>query len=154
MTVVLDTDPARKALDRAKRIEQLEAKAASLAIERHAAAKSGEIGRIALLIEHGALVDAWMPNGWTPLHAAARRGRSASVQALIEAGAEPNLQDEDGLTPLHLAAITGEPETVETLLRAGADTAARDVAGQTPFDVLPGDVPERVRGLCRPGADA
>ena len=151
MTAIVDA--TRNVPDSAARIERREAKAVSLGIELHAAAKSGEVARIALLIRHGANVRARMPNGWTPLHAAARRGRSASVEALIEAGADPNLPDENGMTPLHLAAIIGDRASITALVQAGADTAAKDAEGLSPFDVLPPSAPDAVRTLCRPGAD-
>lgn len=147
--------PGRKVPDAAReRIQRREAAAVSLGIELHAAAKSGEIPRIALLIGLGASVEARMPDGWTPLHAAARRGRSASVEALLDAGADPNARTGHGLTPLHLAAITGDAVSIEALVGAGADISARDAEGLVPIDVMPRSVPDRVRALCLPGADA
>ena len=135
-----------------ERIARREARAVSLGIELHAAAKSGETGRIGLLIAFGASVEARMPGGWTPLHTAARHGRSASVEALLDAGADPNARAEDAMTPLHMAAIPGDAASIEALVKAGADTDARDAEGLVPFDILPGSVPDRVRDLCRPGA--
>ena len=130
------------------------ARALSLGIELHAAAKSGETRRIALLLKHGADVDARMPNGWTPLHTAARRGRSAAVEALVMAGANPDARAEGAVTPLHLAAITADPVSIDALVQAGADRAAKDAEGLLPIDILPRSVPERVREACRPGDDA
>ena len=153
MTGIVDSERVRKARDRAERIKRREARAASLAIELHAAAKSGETGRIKLLIRHGANVEARMPDGWTPLHAAARRGRSASVEALLEAGAKPNVTDNAGFTPLHLAAITGDAASIIALVEAGADRTALDDEGLAPIDVLPADVPVRVRQAIAPAGN-
>lgn len=147
MTVAVDSERARKARDRAERIE---AKDVALGIELHAAAKSGETARLALLIQHGANVQARMPNGWTPLHAAARRGRSASVVALLEAGAKPNVTDNAGITPLHLAAIAGDAASIIALVEAGADRTALDDEGLAPIEVLPASVPERARKVITP----
>ena len=129
------------------------ARALSLGIELHAAAKSGETRRIALLLKHGADVEVRMPNGWTPLHTAARRGRFSAVEALVKAGADPNARAEGAVTPLHLAAITANPDSIDALVQAGADRTAKDAEGLAPIDILPWRVPERVREACRPGAD-
>ncbi len=150
MTVIVDSERPGKGPDRAERIERREAMAISLGIELHAAAKSGEAGRIKLLIRHGANVEARMPDRWTPLHAAARRGRSASVEVLLEAGAEPNVTDNAGMTPLHLAAITGDAASIIALVEAGADRTALDDEGLVPVDVLPASVPEHVRKAIAP----
>ena len=86
MTVIVDSKPARKALDRAERSNHLAARAASLAIELHAAAQGGEARRIAVLIANGAKADARMPDGRTALHVSAVRGRADAVEALLAAG--------------------------------------------------------------------
>lgn len=150
MTVITDSERVRKAMDRAERIERLETRAATLAIELHAAAKFGETGRIALLIDHGAKVDARLPDRRTALHAAAVRGRAAAVEALLAAGADPDARDASGVTPLHLAAVSGDAATVLALVEAGAATAAQEAEGRTPSALLPDGVPERVRQALNP----
>ena len=153
MTVIVDSERPPRVRDRAERIECMEAKAISLGIELHAAAKSGEAGRIALLVRHGANLQARMPDGRTPLHAVARCGRSASIEALLEAGAKPNVTDDTGITPLHLAAITGDAASIIALVEAGADRTALDDEGLAPIDVLPAGVPVRVRQALNPAGN-
>lgn len=129
-----------------------DARALSLGIELHAAANSGDAARIAILIEHGANVEARLPDGRRPLHTAAQGGQPASVKALLEAGADPNAPNRHAMswTPLHLAAVSGDAASIKALLGVGADTSHRDVLGRTPSDLLPASVPHGVREACRP----
>eukprot|EP00941_MAST-03F_sp_MAST-3F-sp1_P000548 g548.t1 len=87
----------------------------------HTAAALGWDEVAAVLIEHGASVEAIdMPAGNTPLHVAAKAGQVSCMSLLIEAGAQVDSRNEDGLTPLHVAAA-GRPEAMFVLLSAGAD---------------------------------
>ena len=145
--------PDRESSDTAReRIERREARAVSLGIELHAAASAGDADMIAVLIEHGANVEARMPDGHRPVHTAAQGGRSAAVKALLDAGADPNVSVPHSMswTPIHMAAVTGDAASVEALLGAGADTSAKDDLGRSAFDLLPASVPHRVREACNP----
>ena len=139
-----------------ERAERGEARALSLGIELHAAARAGDADRIAVLVGYGANVEARLPDGRRPLHTAAQAGRSAAVKALLEAGADPNVRVPHAMswTPLHMAAVSGDPASIETLLGAGADTEARDDLGRSAFDLLPESVPQNVREACNPNAEA
>ncbi len=100
----------------------------------HAAAWSGEIDAIKMLLGHGADVSARNSIGGTPLHAASRTGKADAAGTLLRNGADVNGRDEDGDTPLHRAAWSESPATVSTLLRHGAEVNAQDNEGNTPAD--------------------
>ncbi len=138
-----------------ERAGRREARALSLGIELHAAARAGNADRIAVLARYGANVEARLPDGRRPLHTAAQAGRSAAVKALLEAGADPNVRVPHAMswTPLHMAAVSGDPASIETLLGAGAGTEARDDLGRSAFDLLPESVPQSVREACDPNAE-
>jgi len=119
-------------------------------------------GVVALLIEHGADVNAKSRNGEsTPLKSAAFCNAAPIAQflihngadlddgalglasctgpdvaiLLINSGANVNLVEPySGLTPLHSAAKCGHPAVVELLLRHGANLNATDRWGDTPLD--------------------
>ena len=139
-----------------ERAGRREARALSLGIELHAAARAGDADRIAVLARHGANVESRLPDGRRPLHTAAQAGRSAAVKALLEAGADPNVRVPHAMswTPLHMAAVQGDPASIETLLGAGAGTEARDDLGRSAFDLLTESVPQSVREACNPNAEA
>lgn len=67
----------------------------------HLAAKHGHLNVMALLIKHGADVDA--QNDWlsTPLHLAERN--MEAIRLLLEAGADPNIKDKDYDYPYYFA---------------------------------------------------
>jgi ankyrin repeat protein len=73
--------------------------------------------RIALLLDHGAEVNAAGPNGKTALHYAATAGHVRVVRLLLERGANPTLADDDGNTPLDLARAAGKAACVELLTK-------------------------------------
>lgn len=112
---------------------------------------------VALLLDHGANVNAVTPNplrvpiptlnkvqstmfvftapGWvgaTPLHCAiVSREDNEVAAALVRAGADVNAKDWYGRTPLHLAAAWMRVEFVKMLLAAGAKPDIKDGAGAT-----------------------
>lgn len=89
------------------------------------AAQNGHIEIVALLIKHGADVNAVSKNG-TPLHIAARRNRAEIVSLLLENGASPNAVGGGYRhTPLHMAARTGALKAGRVLVDHGADVNAR-----------------------------
>jgi ankyrin repeat protein len=103
----------------------------------HLAAEQGSARMIAVLLAHGAAVDARRSGalgGATPLLLAARRGWLEAAETLLVCGdADPNVATvDDQRTPLHDAAQCGNIAMIKLLLSAGADGAARDVDGANP----------------------
>jgi hypothetical protein len=78
----------------------------------------------ALLLKHGAQVDAPGPFGMTALHMAGRSPQH--VEALLAAGADPSMKNDEGDTPLHFALNC---QTAQLLIAKGADPNARNDAG-------------------------
>lgn len=124
------------------------------------AATHGHAATVALLVEHGANVDARDASDFTALdraafaghldviarlladgarvpagsHAvawAARQGNRGVVQALLDAGGDPNVRLPMGWTALMFAAESGETAIVSDLLAAGADPNAVSMNGYT-----------------------
>lgn len=86
----------------------------------HLAASEGSGPLVALLLEHGAEVDALDASDETPLHVAARSGSSASCELLLDRGAvidSANMMDQ---TPLLIAARADDKDACTLLLRRGA----------------------------------
>ena len=84
------------------------------------AARHGRADSAAVLIAHGAEIDA-VVNGCTALTFACARGDAEVADQLLAAGANPDVRQSNGLTPLHLAAIGGHTKTVALLLDHGVD---------------------------------
>lgn len=98
-----------------------------------AAAVSHELA-IALLLKHGADVDARNFEGQTPLIIAMYRDEELTLpcaKRLIQSGADVNAADAQGATALMAAASEGKEQLVNFLLESGADTAIRDARQQT-----------------------
>lgn len=101
----------------------------------HLAAFFGRDDAVALLIDHGALLDARSTNATrnTPLHAAlAGATKAGIVRRLILAGADVDAGDAHNITPLHLAASRGDAALCELLIARGADPQAAADDGTTP----------------------
>ncbi len=84
----------------------------------------------ALLLRHGAPVDARSKLAFTPLHNACREGHAATVHVLLEHHADLQAVTGFGSSPLHLAVKYGHFDLVKMLVRAGADVWAREVDGE------------------------
>ncbi len=69
----------------------------------------------AVLLKHGADVNASQTGGWTPLHEAASRGDIDMVKLLLQYGAQKRVHNEDGITPLDMAQ-KGEHKSVIAML--------------------------------------
>jgi uncharacterized protein len=101
----------------------------------HLAAFFGRDDAVALLIDHGAPLDAHSTNATrnTPLHAALAGVTKASVvRRLIFAGAEVDSRGAHNITPLHLAASRGDSGLCDLLIARGADPHAVMEDGTTP----------------------
>jgi ankyrin repeat protein len=73
----------------------------------HYAAAAGDDGIVALLLEHGAKIDAVSPRAsgsYTPLMLAAREGKDDTALFLLKRGANPRLKNGEGLTAAQIAA--------------------------------------------------
>ena len=67
------------------------------------AARSGDADLTALLLSHGAEVDAVSENGDSPLHEAVMRGHENVATILLSQGADPHARNAKGKTPFDLA---------------------------------------------------
>lgn len=101
----------------------------------HLAAFFGQVDAVALLIDHGAPLDALSTNATrnTPLHAALAGATNATiVRRLVFAGADVGARGAHGITPLHLAASRGDQALCDLLITRGADAHAKMEDGSTP----------------------
>jgi ankyrin repeat protein len=101
----------------------------------HLAAFFGQDDAVALLIDHGAPLDAHSTNATrnAPLHAALAGATKASVvRRLILAGADVTARGAHNITPLHLAASRGDSALCDLLIARGADAHAVMEDGTTP----------------------
>lgn len=82
-----------------------------------------------------ALVDAYSPDGNTPLGLAAFFGKPATVRLLLERGADVSAVARNYMKvqPLHAAVAGRSAEAVALLLERGADPNARQQVGYTPL---------------------
>jgi uncharacterized protein len=86
----------------------------------HDAARQGDPGAVAKLLDQGNTLEARDGTGETPLIAASLAGRPEVVAVLIKRGADIRARSDRGLTPLHAAAYAGNIEVVRELVQAGA----------------------------------
>jgi ankyrin repeat protein len=78
----------------------------------------------AMLLQHGAAVNARAANGATPLSAAVAFSSAESVQVLLSAGADVTAQHANGVTVLHAAAGNSKhPEVLQLLLEQSSASA-------------------------------
>jgi hypothetical protein len=89
--------------------------------ELMAAAYNGDSGRVALLLESPADIDAQDHYGTTALMYAAMKGQDEVVLELVEHKANLELQSSQRYTALMYAVRDGHTKSVQILLKAGAD---------------------------------
>jgi ankyrin repeat protein len=95
-----------------------------------AAADSGQVSTVALLLKKGARVnDRAALNGMTALHFAARKGFLEVVELLLKSGADFEITDSDGFTPLWSAAFMNQEKSLDLLLKKGASINHLDKNG-------------------------
>lgn len=87
----------------------------------------------ALLVVHGADIEALDVKQRTPLELAVRVGDTESAKLLVNAGADVHKKNREGMTPLHVAAKTGQMAAATLLLAAGADVNQEGRADRTPL---------------------
>lgn len=90
-------------------------------------------GVVAVLVEHGAELEAVDDQGRTALLWACCASAPQMLQALIDAGASIHAVDSDGASGLHHAATFGLDDIARTLIAAGADVNLRDAKGKSPL---------------------
>jgi ankyrin repeat protein len=98
------------------------------------AATLGNEARLRELLERdGRQVNAWSPDGFTPLHLACFFGQEQSARRLLERGANPAAvaQNPMRVQPLHSAAAGRQLGIVRLLLERGAAVNARQHLGWT-----------------------
>lgn len=101
----------------------------------HYAVMYKRIDAMALLLEHGADINAADYTGMTPLHVAALAGRRDEARWLIAHGADIEARDRFGDMPVHTAAVFGQGGVVKLLLDHGAALDAVNNEGKTPLDL-------------------
>lgn len=84
-------------------------------------AETGDVSKLAAVLQRGANINACNSNGVTALMKAAAAGHTEMVRELLEHGAALEARREDGFTPLLLATFFGHLDTVHTLVDYGAD---------------------------------
>ncbi|MBS1979360.1 MAG: ankyrin repeat domain-containing protein [Bacteroidetes bacterium] len=83
----------------------------------HSACSVGSIDIVAMLIRHGADVNAKQQQDYTPLHQAAHAGRVDMCELLLKNGADRNAKTSAGQTPMDMAREKGSKETASLLER-------------------------------------
>ena len=96
-----------------------------------AAAHAGDHAGTAVLLDHGAAIEAHDDQGYTALMYASNAGQDEAVRVLLARGADPNARDRQGSTPLMFAAQSDHVGILRQLLTAGADPNARGEHGLT-----------------------
>ena len=97
--------------------------------EIHAAAKSGNIEIIGLLLSQGFEVDSRDEKCTAPLMYTALNGHEGAFQMLIQNGADTSLKDKGGSRLLHFAAQGGNTSIINKLLSLGLDVDSRNNGG-------------------------
>ncbi|XP_071316548.1 ankyrin repeat domain-containing protein 27 [Trachinotus anak] len=97
----------------------------------HVAALHGHSALAALLVRHGANVNARTNQSATPLHLASQNSHIQVVRFLLECNAKLNKKDHYGNTPLINACLCGNLETVTTLLQSNALVNMANLQGNT-----------------------
>ena len=95
---------------------------------------------VALLLKHGAAVDAQDKHGWTAVMWASWSGMPTVVDKLLKADASLTPSGKKGFTALALAAMRGKNQVVKQLLAKGADRAVTTKAGKTPLELAKGEM--------------
>ena len=101
-----------------------------------AAAFNENVAAIALLVAHGAEIDA-VQEGHTPFLGAVQWSRFRGAKALLEVGANPDYQDASGMTALHYRLKKGSDERhFRMLIRQGASGDIPNADGATATEIM------------------
>src|SRR6266436_3104382 len=90
------------------------------------AARQGDLGAVARLLDAGAAVNSRNRLGDTPLLIALKNGYKDMARLAVERGANVNLANLSSVTPLMAASFSGNAELVKVLLEKGAERAPVD----------------------------
>ncbi|MCJ1255632.1 hypothetical protein MMC24_003449 [Lignoscripta atroalba] len=95
---------------------------------------------VRLLVQHGADINARLPDGKSPLMRSLQIFERSISLALLAHGADCHATDQLGQTPLHVAVRKPrtDKEVIEALLHAGANPNARDKNGDSPLHSMIG----------------
>ena len=110
---------------------------------------AARLAKLALLLEHGASVEAMNGRGESALDVALFDGGAACVAALLRAGARSTMTTGGGGCVLHAAAEAERADVLDAALAAlnqlGVDLNQQDALGRTPLHVaVARGAPERV----------
>lgn len=83
----------------------------------HYAAASGGVKAMSMLIEAGADLNAFSPNGTTPLMMAAREGKADAVRLLLSHGVDPNVVNQSGYNAAGYATRAKNKELAMEIMR-------------------------------------
>ena len=100
------------------------------------AAATGQTAGLRELVGNDpSLVNAYSPDGFTPLGFAVFFSQPESVKALLDAGADVNLPSRESMkvTPLASAAAAKQTELARVLIAHGANVNARGATGHVPL---------------------
>ena len=86
----------------------------------------GDENAVQAALDDGQDIDAFAPDGFTPLALTVFFGNRSLARRLIEAGADPNLRANNAqhVGPIHAALARGDVQILELLLQMGADPNA------------------------------
>lgn len=141
-------------------LELLQARGASLSttlLPMQVAAWRSDVKTVRWLIDHGARLDPWRDDRFSPLHRLIDSDYSEEdyrliLDMMLTAGANPNVcHDQESFSARTTALMRTGPWSVARLLAAGADPTLRDVAGCTALHQV--DHPDSVALLLAQGLD-
>ncbi|XP_068169080.1 ankyrin repeat domain-containing protein 27 [Antennarius striatus] len=119
----------------------------------HVAALHGHCALVALLIRHGANVNARANQSATPLHLACQNSHVQVVRILLECNAKLNKKDHYGNSALIQACLCGDVETASILLQSNALVNVANLQGNTALhEAVRGGHQSLVELLLRGGA--
>ena len=93
------------------------------------AARAGDAGLVAPLLDVGIAATSRTASGWTPLLLASNTGDAATIGRLLDAGGNVEDRTRDGRSALMLAASRGHAAAVEVLLDRGASINETSTSG-------------------------
>jgi ankyrin repeat protein len=81
----------------------------------HSAVATNKLAIAALLLQHGADVNARQQSDWTPLHGAVHNKQAEMIRLLLEYGANPEAVNEAGVSVMTMAGESGDQGIMDLL---------------------------------------